>query len=383
MISRHAIRATVAVAVLLSLRAVSAQQAAAIPVPGGIAAIVHEEVITWGELNRRVNDYLRSQPEPINPAIADIVRDRLRRQFLDYLIRQSLLLQEARRLGITAEEPEIAARINEDIKSLRKQGHDIRDEDEFYTLLMQSRGTTREEHREQTRKSVLIEKLLWTRVFPPRELVSPGERREYYRTHKSEFQSPSELTFRQIFLRRGEDSLEIISVIDRALDRGVPFAELAEKFSESPVPGGLWIKKVDEIEKWPAPLPEKLKSMKPGEVARAIDTSRGIHYVKMEEIAMGETRPFEDEEVQELIENRIRYARHRERERRFIDGLREVFHVEVLLPDPAPIAAAPSAPVSPDATSDPNPTPADDAGAEGGVIQDVSPDTTRPKKKDR
>ena len=37
-----------------------------------------------------------------------------------------------------------------------------------------------------------LEKLLWTEVFPPGEFISPGERRDYYHTHREEFQSTSE-----------------------------------------------------------------------------------------------------------------------------------------------------------------------------------------------
>lgn len=300
--------------------------------PGGIAAIVGREVITYGELDRKVDAFIamRAGDTPINPVVIQQARPRLRRQFIRTLTEQSLLLQEAERLEIRIGKPQIDKRIQDQINELREEGRNIRDEDEFFRLLLENEKITREEYVEELRKEMLVNALLWYKVFQDREFISPGERREYYRAHPEEFQTPSELAFRMILVPRTEQTQRVLEAIDAGLESGVPFRELADRFSAlTSRPGGLWVRKFDELKGWYPPLPDYLRKMKPGDIERRILTSTGWCYLKMERIEQGELRSFE--EVQEDIETRLLIERRAEDRRRFVEKLKRRIPIQIFV----------------------------------------------------
>ena len=362
----------VASSALLTWWSVSAQDA--LPSPGiGIAAIVGSEVINYAELDKRVNEYL--QYELGTTTVRDPLRQGLRWQVLErLLVRESLLLQEAKHKEITAADQEIRKVISRKIEELRKRGQDIRNEEDYYRISQETRNRSKEEILEDAKKLVLREKLLWTEVFPTDRFVSPQDKRDFYRKNVDLFQTPSEITFRQIFLPIEEDSLDAIDEINAALDGGVDFVELVKRYSQSANAqfGGLWEdKKLDDLTGWPATLQNRLRTLKPEEIARAIRTSRGIFYIKMESIKLGEVPPFE--EVQEKIERLIRELRRREKEDAYLEKLKRRFVVKIFLSPPKEGDPQPSAA---DAAAKKNKEPAQPPAG----INDVSPDPTKPKK---
>ncbi|MBI4584898.1 MAG: SurA N-terminal domain-containing protein [Planctomycetes bacterium] len=338
--------------------------------PGAIAAIVIQDVITYGDLDKKVEEYLAEwkQVKKIDPAIAEQARPQLRQRFLDDLIEKSLLSQEAKRQNITVEEPEIDHKINNDIKEAQKEGQPIRNIDQFFEILLETKKITREEYRREIQKYILINKLLWTKVFRPREFITPGERREYYFNHIEEFQTPAELVFRQIFVEPNRPDVDLVlKAVDQGLDKGVPFEELARKYSDSRAEeGGLWEKRFDEILKWVSPLPDILKRMKPGDIERKIRTASGWHYFKMEQIKAGDTQPFE--EAQEEIERKIRIRRNLEDKNEFVEELKKRYPVQRFLQEVAEAKGGESSKKK---------TPAGAEEPAAGKIRDVSPDPAK------
>ena len=347
----------------------------ALPSPGiGIAAIVGNEVINYAELDKRVDQYL--ERELGSTTVPDSVREGLRWQVMDrLLVRELLLLQEAKRKDITAADQEIRKVITRKIEDLRRRGQDIRNEEDYYKISLETRNRTKEQILEDAKKLVLREKLLWTEVFPTDPFVSPQDKRDFYRKNVKQFQTPSEITFRQIFLPREEDSLDAIEEINIALDAGVDFVELVKRYSRSANArfGGLWEnKKVDDLSGWPAALQTHLRTLKSGQIAREIRTLRAIFYIKMESIKLGEVSPFE--EVQEKIERLIGELRRREKEDAYIKNLKRRFVVRIFLSPPK--EGDEQSPTAGAATAKKNEEPAESPVG----VKDVSPDASKPKK---
>ncbi len=344
--------------------------------PGAIAAIVGQEVITYGELDQKVEESLAEwkQVKKIDPALAEHGRPQLRKGILDDLIEKSLLLQEARRLNISVEEAEIDHKINTTIKEAQKEGQPIRNIDHFFEILLETKKITKEEYRREVRKYILINKLLWTKVFRQREFITPGELRQYYIDNPEQFQTPSELIFRMIVVEPNKPDVDLIlKTIDQGLDKGVPFEELARKYSDSRAEeGGLWEKRFDEILKWVYPLPAVLKRMKPGDLERKIRTASGWHYLKMEQIKSGDTKPFE--EAEEEIERKIRLQRNLEDKNVFVEELKKRYPVQRFLQEIAETKESESSKKKVSAPAEEPPA---------GKIRDVSPDPAKAPGKGR
>lgn len=311
------------------------------PSEGGLAAIVGDEVITYGDLDREVEQAIAAElgDQPISAA--DIARWRplVRKLKLDEMIEKSLMLQEARKDGIEVRPQQIDEQINKEISDLRNEGKNIRDADEFYDSLQESQGITREQYRQKTREQIITNILLWSKAFRP-EFITPGELREFYQARRAEFQKASSFKFRMILLPPTDDILERMQFIDQSLGRAAPtqreavFAELARRFSAVRADsGGLWERSTEELEdSWPPQVRQALFSMKVGEIRPRIRTQRGFNYLYMVEVEKGEAEPFE--KVQEKIKRQILTRRRLEDQKRFVAQLREKYPVKIFLPDP-------------------------------------------------
>ena len=217
-----------------------------------IAAIVGDEAITFAQLERRLNRRIELiGGDSFDRALVEQERPRLRRDMVKILIEESLLLQEARRLKIDVTDAEIDRELNRRIESHRERGINIADLESLYRLALERDNMTREEVRDQVRRDMTRNKLLWERVWPAPGLIAPGLIKSYYREHREQFQAPADLTFRMIVVESSEESEFQMTAIDVALDEGRPFEEGETQFSESPI---LWGKKVEELEAWPLSL---------------------------------------------------------------------------------------------------------------------------------
>ncbi len=337
--------------------------------PGGIVAIVNQDVITRGELNRRVNLQIEETRlrGGIDATTLERDRPRIERAIVEHMIDQRLLVQEAKKQDITTSEQEIdaeiARRIEEDFP---RRGLVVQDADGLYKVLKENYGYTREDFRGQVRDEILINRLLWTKHFTNR-FVPPGEMREYYRAHEAEFMAPGEVSFRMISVDRIEEAQRILEALDSALDQK-PFKDVAREFNIAQGGSGediIWKKQVNDLKDWHPPLPDVLARMKKGEVRKRIATVKGWRYIEMEDVVPGIKKSFEDAE--EEIGRAIRRKNNSREESRLLARLRREAHTQVNLPPAAPLPTR--APPPPAAEAQPI------------KPKDVSPDPAKPKPK--
>jgi peptidyl-prolyl cis-trans isomerase SurA len=332
--------------------------------PGGIVAVVNQDVITRRELDRRVTVQMEevSRREAVPLTALERQRPQLERAVLDFLVEQRLLLQDAKKNNIATSDAEVDAEINHRIeKDFRGM---VRDADELYKILKENYGYSREEYREQVREDILINRLLWTKYFHE-PFATPGEMREYYRSHPEEFETPSELTFRMITVENSEEAPHSLEEIDGALDQR-PFAEVSKQFAAvNRKEDLLWRKSLTDLKEWKPPLPEVLSRMKAGEVQRRIRTVDGWRYVEMVEVKPGKRKSFEEAQAQ--IEKAIRSECHFREKALLTERLKKEAHLEDSLgPLPPPLARPAAFQKKPEEPA--------------SKVRDASPDAGRPKK---
>ncbi len=335
--------------------------------PGGIVAIANQDVITRGELNRRVNLQIEeTRLSGIDATTLERDRPRIERAILDHMIDQRLLLQEAKKQGITTSDPEIDAEINRKIlEFFPRRGLVVQDAEGLYKVLKENYGYSREDYRAQVRDEILINRLLWTKHFTVR-FVPPGEMREYYLAHEAEFMAPGLVSFRMISVDRTEEAQRILEALDAALEKQ-PFEVVAREFSLAKGGTGddnfFKNKPLSDLKDWNRPLPDVLSRMRKGEVMKRIQTVRGWRYIEMVDVVPGIKQSFEDAE--EEIRDAIRRRNNSREQIRLLARLRREAHIQVNLPPVAPLPARAPPP----------------AAADGPPIKpkDVSPDPTKPK----
>ncbi len=268
----------IALALLGSLLA-SQQAAAAQAMLDRIVAIVDESVVTQRELDNRIRlitlDLVKAKRQLPDAAV-------LRRQVLENLINDSLLLQEAARRGITITDTQL----NQAMQRLaRQQSMSL---SEFRQMLITD-GVDYDEYRETVRREMAISTL--SRQYGQRNatvseaevadfMAESGEDDIDYEYHISHIliALPDAATPEQVGAARSaaEDILA-------RLEQGEKFDQLANTYSagDNALQGGdLGWRKKAEI---PSLFTESVLAMSPGDVAGPLRSASGLHIVHLKE----------------------------------------------------------------------------------------------------
>jgi len=264
-----------------------------------VVATVNGEVITLAELNRRVvpvrAEYRRGQPPKVRKGLADI-----QQEFLEKLIEERLLLQEAKRRSLQVSPEEVAARLSE-----------LWGEQKDKAGMPQERKVLEE----QVRKELLINKLIQQEVAAKVE-VSLEEAWEYYNTHKEEFHQPEQVRVQQIVVETEKEARDLL----KKLKRGADFGRLAEEHSLGPeghLGGDLgYFSRGQMPEEFDA-VAFKLK--KKGQISEVFKSKYGFHIFKL--VDKKPERYLEFEEVRDKIMERLR---QKKAEEAFQEWLREL-----------------------------------------------------------
>ncbi len=147
--------------------------------PGGIAARVNGEIVTWDEVELRIKVKDPAQ------------REQYRLATLRQIAEERLFQQEAKKYGVKISD----SQIDDSIKNERKQ---FRSDTDFLSYISRTLGMSLSEFREQRRSMLLMHHLVQKMIFDSTrnpslnsrillEFVSPDEMKTYFDGHKDEF----------------------------------------------------------------------------------------------------------------------------------------------------------------------------------------------------
>lgn len=150
------------------------------------------------------------------PARAQAFKEKLINDMID----EALLLQEAKRLDLTATETELA----EEYARYKSQYTESAFQD-----MMKAKGISYDEWKEDRRRSYIIDKLRET-AAPDAAQIKEAELKTYYDQNIGEFNRPEEVHVRQILVGNEDNA----KMIHSKLLAGDNFAALAQQYSISP-----------------------------------------------------------------------------------------------------------------------------------------------------
>ncbi len=249
----------------------------------------------------------------------------LRRQLLDQLVENELLVQAAERdTAVRVTEEQIQQAADERVREVRDQFPSHLD----YERGLQEAGIgTPDEHRrfmvEQMRTEMLTEALKqylkqtqMLRPIPPTE----AEMREYFEENRKRpgwpGQRPPTVTFRQIVIKPQPDSAALLLAFNRAdsvlqrLRRGEDFTAVAAEFSDDPGTkdrGGElgWFRRATMT-----PAFERAAfSMRPGEFSNPVLTPFGFHVIQVQRVDAAEVQARHVLVTPEITEKDVERAR--------------------------------------------------------------------------
>jgi peptidyl-prolyl cis-trans isomerase SurA len=279
-----------------------------------IIAYVNDDIITLSELNERTNALVAARQQ--NPFLREqeLSLEEMRQSVLNRLIDERLASQEISRLKISVSEEEVDATIARIMKENRLTRETLEAE-------LRKQEQTITDLRKQIKEGLEQRKLV-SREVQNKTVITDEIVEAYYQDHIHEFEKQERWRIQDIYLPYYPDD----TPEERA--RLVDFGLLAKNYSQGPgaeAGGDMGYFAPGELE---PVLEAAVENLKAGEISPDIETTRGIHIIKVTEVDRAPPKALD--EVRESIRNLL-YKREVEfRYREWLSSLRERSYVKIV-----------------------------------------------------
>ncbi|MBU4488022.1 MAG: peptidyl-prolyl cis-trans isomerase [Candidatus Omnitrophica bacterium] len=264
-----------------------------------IVGVVNGEVITQREVAQYLYPvYEEYQKEYTGRNLEEKMME-AEDMVLNQLIEDKLILSEAKKEGIKADNDEVDARIRE--IAIERFGSE-----EKFREVLAIQNISFSEMKESLRNDIIKSKIVREKVGS-RVIITPSEVRRYYDEHIDEFVEPESAEVFNMLVRKKEaqddKSKELIKKIKTLIDNGKDFEALAMEYSEGPNAkggGGLgFISKGEMIKE----IDETIFALEPTQVSEIVETPIGYHIFKVTEKLPATSKDFDSakEEITEAI----------------------------------------------------------------------------------
>ena len=201
----------------------------------GIAAVVNDEVVLQSDVEEQLYLFMmRAQAEPDST-----VADTLRRQILDQLIDEKLIVAEAKRQSVTVPDAEVNKQVDQAIKEAKERMGSA----EAFAAQLQRENLTeaklREKYKGEVRRQMLAQRLVQKQIA--RKTVTATEAEAYFKAHPDKFPKlPGEVHVAVIQIPVAPDSARDVKARAEAakarqrIVAGEKFAKVAAEVSDDP-----------------------------------------------------------------------------------------------------------------------------------------------------
>ncbi|MEM7048596.1 MAG: peptidyl-prolyl cis-trans isomerase [Acidobacteriota bacterium] len=294
---------------------------------------VNDEIHSLYEYQQRKTELERSiqAQTNISPARRQELLDNLPKQVFRQMYEELLLLSRARRAGVFVSEEDVDKQIGR-----IQDRFGIENEEEFQLALAQN-GMRIEDLREQTRRQMMIDNLLFQEVSSKIEVPEEVLRR-YYRENPDQFTQSEKLRLQEIVVLEdsglSEDELaRIADEVRAAVAAGGDLAKIAETRSSSGETSALielgWISSGDLSKD----LEEAVWDLEVDQISAPVAARGGLHLVQVLEREEAVVLPYT--EVSDRIRRREENLRYGKAVGEFMERLESEAWVEL---DPPPEA---------------------------------------------
>jgi parvulin-like peptidyl-prolyl isomerase len=243
-----------------------------------VAVVVNDEPISLEEFDnefRLMKIYYSAVSEGDMRAI--------KLQLFEQLINRHIMVQEARRLGLTLTQPEVDETFRDALKDLP---------DDFLVIL-KAQGVSVASWKRKLLQEKLVQKLV-QREVNDKAKVSQNDVSEYYWAHLGDCWLPAAVRARHLVVQRMEKFQQVMA----SLKKGEDFSKIAETFSQEPgsSQGGDW-HFMDTDRLTPQYL-AVLSKLKPGEISKPVKDDFGYHLFQLIEWRPCRMRPLAEVQSQ-------------------------------------------------------------------------------------
>jgi peptidyl-prolyl cis-trans isomerase SurA len=291
-----------------------------------IAAVVGGEIILQSEVEERAAPLMADIAAINNPTQRAARAAALRRQVLDRMVDEQLLLQEAAELKVSISSEEVDRSIDQIKKDYGLSDTQLREE-------LRKQGMSMAAYRQNTKREILKYRIINIAVGG-KVSVSDADVQSYYERHMQE--ANVQVRASHIFLAIPENAdaataqereKQAKALLQRAL-AGEDFGKLARENSEDAATradgGDLgWFGK----DIFPKPIEELVFAMKEGEVRGPVRADRGFHVIKLAGRRSQDPKPLA--EVRDQIRGQLRQREMERQTKTYLGELRRKTLVDI------------------------------------------------------
>ncbi|OIO32789.1 MAG: hypothetical protein AUJ70_04780 [Candidatus Omnitrophica bacterium CG1_02_40_15] len=284
-------------------------------------AVVNDEVITQQDVDQLLSVLYAQYSQEYKGDELLQKMEQVKKDILNQIIEDKLVLSRAKELGIKVTESEI----NERLDYIKKG---FPSEKEFYETL-ETQGVTIANLKDRYRDQIMMKKLVDYEV-KSKVSVLPSETSDYYEKHRSQFREGDKYRVKNILVKAKDDvsfelgKVEIDNVYNK-LKEGGNFDDLAMQYSQGPnaEKGGDmgYIEKGQMLEV----LDNAIFKLKPGEFSEPVKSEIGYHIFKLEDIKYGKQASLED--VQKDIQMVLFQDKFKAQVNEWLSGLKEKAYI--------------------------------------------------------
>ena len=290
-----------------------------------IVAIVNDDIITLSEYRAEFQANYQALRAQLQGEEFDRQYDFLKKNLLNQMITDVLLMQEAKKM----EDFNVEEQMKIYVDNLKKENN-IESDEEFIRILRQQ-GMDYDEWRKMLRNNLLKEAVIVSQVHRS-IVVDESEIVNYHKSHPEEFTDAPEYTLKAIYISSDNEVEAVKREIVEKIAAGEDFGSLASQYSTGPekdADGDLGSFKQGELAK---DLEEAVEKLKVGEITPWIQFRDGWYLLKL--VEKKESRLQEFEEARRQIEQRLFNQKAQKRFEEFMKELRAKSYIKILKPNP-------------------------------------------------
>ena len=287
-----------------------------------ILAVVNDEIVTEQDLIT-VMSPVTAQYRTMYAG--QELEDRLaaaRQDFLTKVIEDKLILSEAKRRQVIANDSEVDEMVAEVRNKFPSR--------EVFLSAIEEQGMTEKKLWNRFRDQLLTQKLVGYEV-KSKVSVSPGEVSEYYKAHPEEFAQGDRARLEHILIRPASRSVEDAKALAEKIvadaRAGQAFGELAKTYSEGSEAkeGGVmgWMEKGEMV----GDIDTKIFELEAGGITDPIKSSLGYHIFKVVERQKSSVRPLT--EVRDQVQDILFKEKLKKRLDSWLQGLKKDAYISI------------------------------------------------------
>ncbi|HKL81245.1 MAG TPA: SurA N-terminal domain-containing protein [Desulfobacter sp.] len=284
-----------------------------------IVAIVNDDIVTLSQLDMAAAPYRENiEASQESSARKKEMMAQMYTQVLNQLVENSLVLQEAERMGITVDDTDV----DNAVENFKRE-HNL--DQESLELGLAAQGMTLEQYRERIREQIL-QSMIVSRAVRAKIVITDEEIKDYYDSHYQEFKGKKTYHLKNIIVRDSTD----LSTVQEKLENKVAFSQVAKDYSiGSNASSGGELGKFD-ISSFSDEIKKALEGVGKGQYSRPVDMGDAFQILYVADIISQGQGPVQ-EEVEKQIQD-ILYREHGEAQfKKWMENLKNSAHIKIMI----------------------------------------------------